>query len=139
MRAKAPFPLARSLDGTVEDIMTTGVVSLPATAPLRSVHEAIVAHDVHAVLIVEPSDGHPCGWITTHGLLAWAGNVGSHRNARSAINEPVRTVAPGSSIREAAEVMVAAGVSHVLVAEREGAAPLGVVADGDIVRLESLH
>jgi CBS domain-containing protein len=139
MRTKAPFPLSRTLDGNVQDIMTTGVVSLPATAPLRSVHEAIVAHDVHAVLIVEPADSTPRGWITTHGLLVWAGKVGSMRNARSAISEPVRWLTPESSIREAAHLMVAADVSHILVAEREGSAPLGVVADADIVRLESLH
>src|SRR5689334_8542520 len=139
MPTKTPFPLSRTLDGNVQDIMTTGVVSLPATAPLRSVHEAMVAHHLHAVLIVEPDDGKPCGWITTRGLLAWAGRVGSVRSARSAINEPVRWLRPQASLREAAKLVVAAGVSHILVAEREGSAPLGVVGDADIVRLESLH
>jgi CBS domain-containing protein len=135
-RADYVFPPSRTLEGEVRDIMTPGVVSLPEDAGLRRVHEAMVKHNVHAVLVVERKTGHPLGWVTARGLLPWAGKVGAVRTARQAISEPIETISPSARINRAVELMIETGVSHLLVANRPTAMPEGVVSDMDVVRLD---
>ncbi|MEA2444867.1 MAG: hypothetical protein QOJ12_2159 [Thermoleophilales bacterium] len=124
-----------SLDAEVRDIMTPGVVSIPSDASMRRVHETMLAHGLHAVLVVDRETGQPIGWVTARGLLRWAGRVGTVRTAKQAISEPVHTVSPSAPVRDAVAMLLSAEVSHLLVG---GAAmPEGVVADIDIVRIDS--
>jgi hypothetical protein len=68
--------------------------------------------------------------------LRWAGRVGSVRTAKQAICEPVKTIGPSATIREALAMLLDEDVSHLLVAHRKSSMPEGVVADIDIVRLD---
>jgi CBS domain-containing protein len=125
------------LDCEVREIMRPGVISIPADASIRQAYGAIAAHGVHAVLVVERKSGAPRGWVTASGLLQWALRDSHNHTAAQAICEPIHTVSPSTPVREAAELLLERGVSHVLVAHRGDSVPEGVISDTDVVRLVS--
>ena len=125
------------LDREVRDVLTPGVVTLPSDASIGHAYGALAAHDVHAVLVVDRKTSVPLGWVTAGGLLHWALHGSHHHNAGQAICEPVHSVPPSATVREAAEMLTRPGVSHVLVSHRGDSAPEGVIADVDVVRLMS--
>jgi CBS domain-containing protein len=124
------------LDTPVRDIMTPGVLTIAEDASLRHAYRALVAHSVHAVLVVGRSEGKPLGWITARGLLAWVGRDQGLASARDAITERAATIEPSASAREALTALGQAGTSHLLVCRQRDAAPEGVISDLDIVALE---
>ena len=122
-----------ALDREVRDVMTPGVVMISADAALGRVHEALALHRVNAVLVVERNGGKPLGWITARGLLSQAIEGGRPHTAGQAICEPPHTVSPSASVKEAAEALLSAGVSHVLVSHGVDCMPEGVVSALDVV------
>ena len=56
----------------VRDIMRPGVIVLSDDASVVQAQRALLAHNVHAVLVVEDATGRPMGWVTTRGLLGGA-------------------------------------------------------------------
>ena len=125
------------LDREVREVMTPGVVSIPSDASIGHVYSAISAHEVHAILVVDRRSSAPLGWVTAGGLLHWALHGTHHHTAGQAICEPVHTVSPSATVRDAAEILLRPGVSHVLVTHHGDSPPEGVVSDVDIVRLMS--
>jgi CBS domain-containing protein len=89
------------------------------------------------VLVVDRQTGQPVGWVTARGLLRWAGRVGAVRTAKQAICEPAHTVSPSAPISDAIALLLSAEVSHLLVGRGGAAMPEGVVADIDVVRIDS--
>lgn len=128
---------AGRLDREVREVMTPGVVSIPSDASIAHVYGAISAHEVHAILVVDRKSSAPLGWVTASGLLHWALHATQHHTAGQAVCEPVHTVSPSATVRDAAEILLRPGVSHVLVTHRGDSAPEGVVSDVDVVRLMS--
>jgi CBS domain-containing protein len=120
----------------VREIMTPAVLSIADDASLGHVYRAMVAHSVHAVLVVGRNEGRPLGWVTARGLLAWVGRDQGLASARDAITERPATIEPSASAREALTALAQAGTSHLLVCRHKDATPEGVVSDLDIVALE---
>ena len=118
----------------VREVMTPGVVSVPGDASLRQVQGALVAHAVHAVLVLDRKSGAPLGWVSAAGLLRWAVEPTIHATAQQAICEPLHTISPSAHLREAIDILLEPGVSHVLVAHKGSASGEGVVSDIDVVR-----
>jgi signal-transduction protein with cAMP-binding, CBS, and nucleotidyltransferase domain len=106
----------------VRDVMTPGVVTIPADA-------------VHAVLVVDRKSAAPLGWISANGLLRWALDDSHHHTAGQAICEAVHMVAPSATLRDAAEILLRPGVSHVLVAHHGATSGEGVLSAADVVRV----
>ena len=125
------------LDREVREVMTPGVVSIPSDASINHVYGAIAAHEVHAILVVDRKSSVPLGWVTAGGLLHWALHGTHHHTVGQAICEPVHTVSPSDTVRDAAEILLRPGVSHVLVSHHGDSAPEGVISDVDVVRLMS--
>jgi len=129
-------PLAGDrLDTAVRDIMRPGVIVLPDDASVVQAQRALLAHGVHAVLVIEHSRGGAVGWITSRGLLPWCDRDAALAHARDAVAEPAVFVEPSATAREALDALQREGVSRLLVARHEGALPEGVIADVDILRL----
>jgi CBS domain-containing protein len=137
-RRNAPSPAASGdyLETPVRDFMTPGVLTIAEDASLRHVYRAMVAHSVHAVLVLGRSGGRPVGWVTARGLLGWIGRDQSLVSAREAITERAVTVEPSASAREALTAISQAGTSHLIVCRESGVAPEGVVSELDLVALE---
>ena len=122
-----------ALEREVREVMTPGVVTISADASVARVRDALAAHRVNAILVVERNGGRPLGWITARGLLAQALEDSRRRTAAQAICEPPRVVSPSASVKQAAEALIAANASHLLVSHGEGCMPEGVVAALDVV------
>jgi len=129
------FTLPLPLDSEVREVMTHGVVSIPGDASLRDAHEALVAHEVHALLVTDRDTAAPLGWITARGLLLSAAGRAVAHNAKQAITEPIHTISPSATVAKAVDHLLDTRASHLLVAPREGAMPEGVVSELDLVHL----
>ena len=133
-----PSPAAgasTSLDTQVRSIMRAGVISVPEDASVRQVQRALVAHRVHAVLVVSVRAGEPIGWATTRGVLERALEDPSLVPAALAVSEPVETIAPSATGEEALRRMVETGCARLLVRRHPESPPEGVLSDMDLVRL----
>ena len=60
-------------------------------------------------------------------------DLADERRERPAVSEPVRTVAQSASIEEAAKLLVAENVHHLIVVDARGAA-VGMLSSMDLVR-----
>ena len=123
------------LSREVRQAMRPGVVSVPGDTSLKQVYRALADHGVHAVLVVDRKLGTPLGWVSAAGLLRWAVEGSGQRTAAQAICEPVHTISPSASVRDAVEILLKPGVSHVLVAHYGATSGEGVISDVDVVAL----
>lgn len=121
------------LDREVSEVMTPGVISIVESASLARVFRAFAVHRVHALLVVGGSTGRPLGWITARGLLAWIDRDMSFTRARDAITEQAVGVEPTVLARDALAKLLGEQVSRVLVQDRPGRAPHGVVSELDLI------
>lgn len=132
-RAAFALPDGERLDTPIRRVMTPGVVTIVEDASLGQVHRAMLAHGVHAVLVVGRTDGKPLGWVTSRGLLDWVTRDISLACARDAVNEKVVTVEPGATVREAAEALIKDGTTHLLVCHQTDWLSEGVVSDINLI------
>ena len=137
-RRHPPSPAASGdyLETPVREFMTPGVLSIAEDASLRHVYRAMVAHSVHAVLVVGQNEGHPLGWVTARGLLGYIGGDQTLVCARDAITERAVSIEAGATARDALVALSQPGTSHLLVSGRRDSMPEGVVSELDVVALE---
>ena len=117
-----PTVSAGRLEIPVRDLMRPGVIVIAADASIVQVQRALLAHGVHAILVVD-DHGHPLGWVTSRGVLPWCGRDVALHAAREAVTEPAVTVEPSITAAEAIAVLQQAEVSRLLVARRWKACP----------------
>jgi CBS domain-containing protein len=122
------------LDTPVRDLMRPGVIVLSEHASVAQAQRAVLAHGVHAILVLEDRTGRPAGWVTSRGLLGWADRDVALACARDAITEPPVAVEPSAPAREALETIDRTGAARLLVARDGGGLPEGVVSDIDLLR-----
>lgn len=123
------------LDTPLRELMTPGVITLPDSAALRAVFEAMRDHRIHAVLVVDRQSGAPRGWVTSRALLTHAATELGLVTAGHAVDEPVVTLDPAATAGEAVERMLASGASRIAVSHAHARLPEGVVSDLDLVAL----
>jgi CBS domain-containing protein len=123
------------LDTSVREIMRPGVIVLADDASVVQAQRALVAHGVHAVLVLERGSGRAVGWVTSRGLLPWLARDAALAHARAAVTEAAVVIEPSATAREALEALQAEGVTRLLVTRHADSLPEGVVADVDLLRL----
>jgi CBS domain-containing protein len=117
----------------VRSIMRPGVVTVPGNASLTEVAQAMTAHGVHAVLVVEPRAPGPAGWATSRALIARLLDSSRFVPAIDAVTELPTPILPSASIADAIRALAPPGVTHLLVTTGPSAVPQGVVSETDIV------
>jgi CBS domain-containing protein len=122
-----------SRDFQVRELMTPGVVAVPADASVDEAARALVAHRVHAILVVSPESGMPLGWVTAQGLRSWRGPRRRSATAADAMSEEVVGVEPGATVAAALYALSMPGVSRLVVRHRGTGFPIGVITDLDLV------
>lgn len=133
MLTTVPFKSVPGLDKPVTEVMHHGVIALPATATLADVASTMRDNKVHAVLVTG-TDSSPLGWVTSRGILHnHARDWTTAASAADAITQPAASVAPTATLADAMTVFIATGASHLLVAASAAEAPIGVLADSDLV------
>lgn len=121
------------LDLPVRALMTPGVVTVVEEASLRQAYRAMVAHRVHAVLVVGAQRGAPLGWVTSRGLLSHLADADDLVSVRDAISEEPRTIEPAATAHEAIVALAQPDTSHLLVTPRGTLSPEGVVSALDLM------
>ena len=120
-------------DAQVREVMRPGVVAVPEDASVLEARRAMQSHGVHAVLVVERAYGRPLGLVTARGLLSWLDRDETAGYARDAISQAPVWILPTATVREAAEVLLEPGITHVLVRRRDEEMPEGVLTAADLL------
>jgi len=121
------------LELEARELMTPGVVSITEDATLHQVYRALLAHGVHALLVVGRHGGRPLGWVTARGLLGWLDKDESLSCARDAITQDPVAIEPGAGGREALVALSQPGITHLLVQRGPDVLPEGVISTLDLV------
>ena len=123
------------LETQVASVMRHGVVSIAEDASLANVARAMSDHHVHAILVEQRTTGRPLGWAKAETLLSWMNMQSPWVHAHQAITEPVTTIAPNATVRDAMTALSRHGTSRLLVCSEGGRAGEGVLTPLDVVGL----
>ena len=122
---------------TVGDAMRRGVMACAPEASLTEVARMMATHHVHCIAVVGVSagaSGEALAWgvISDREVLAAGLAADDDQTARTLARHHVLTVEPTTSLRDAGEMMLTTGESHLLVMSPETQHPVGVVSTLDI-------
>jgi CBS domain-containing protein len=128
--------LMPSLDhATVADAMHPGILSCEPDLSLTEVAQIMASNHVHCVVVIGISHEEPeCpvwGLISDVDLVK-AGVRDRETTARGIAAEPLISVDPRMPLREAAELMLGQGTSHVVAIDPESERPIGILSTLDI-------
>jgi CBS domain-containing protein len=124
-------------EAKVADVLRPGIVSCPPETPAVEVARMMATHHVHSIFVMHPAqddsrEGYVWGIISDLDLVR-AGLEG--RDAKIA-NDLARTavvsVKPSLPLREAGQLMVKHGVSHLAVVDGKTLQPVGVLSTTDV-------
>ncbi|HET6870424.1 MAG TPA: CBS domain-containing protein [Solirubrobacteraceae bacterium] len=123
-------------DATVSDAMHPGILACEPDASLQEVAQMMATHHVHCLAVVGISNEEPpCGvWSVISDLdLVRAGIADTDPpSARAIAQQPLMTVEPSMRLRDAGELMLANGISHLVVIQPESQRPIGILSTADI-------
>jgi CBS domain-containing protein len=121
---------------TVADVMHAGIVTCRPDATLRAVAGILASNRIHAVVVAAEHETAARAVVTDRDV------VYSHSRgeldlvtAGEAASVPTVTVRPDADLRHASQLMAHFGTSHVLVSDRGGGVPVGIVSSLDIARV----
>jgi CBS domain-containing protein len=122
---------------TVADAMHPGILSCQANATLTDVARMMATHHVHSIAVMGISENQPgeslvWGIIPDLDLVRAGIRTGADRAAGGLALQPVITVGPAMALREAGELMLAHGASHVVVVNPATERPVGILSTLDI-------
>jgi CBS domain-containing protein len=120
---------------TVADAMHPGILSCEPDLPLPDVAQIMATNHVHCVAVIGVS--HEVPECPVWGLVSdvdvvEAGVRGADATARSLASEPVISVDPRMPLRDAAQLMLSQGTSHVVAIDSESERPIGILSTIDI-------
>jgi CBS domain-containing protein len=130
------FPPAFA-SATVADVMHPGIICCDPDASVTKVARVMATHHVHCVVVMalaRDDSGMSLVWgiVSDTDLLGADGEGGAEPTAAMLANQPVVTVRPSTSLREAAAAMTDNDVSHLVVVEPEAQRPIGIVSSLDL-------
>ena len=119
---------------TVADAMHPGILSCDADATLEDVARMMSTHHVHCVVVKGAADDPAGAWklITDLDLLQSGMRGDGPEVAAELALTPVVTVATTDPLRDAAELMLAKSISHVVAVNPETKAAIGILSTLDV-------
>ena len=121
---------------TVSDAMHPGILACEPDASLPEVAQMMATHHVHCVAVVGVSHEEPqCGvWSVISDLDLVRAGIRDREapSAREIAQQPLVTVEPSLALGEAGELMLANGVSHLVVIQPGTERPIGILSTADI-------
>ncbi len=126
-------------EATVEDAMTTGLISCSPDTPLSDVALTMASHNIHAVFVFDyerQTDGTAELWglVSDLDLVAAACADVDSITARESSVTPLVTIGIHDCLEHAAQRMAETGVSHLAVLDTASGRPVGVLSTLDVVR-----
>ena len=135
--ATQPTDLRSLLAGTtVVDAMTHGVVMCGAETRLPVMAAAMAGQGIHAIVVPSPHGGSALT-ISDLDLVRAELRGTSEQTAGDIALEPMATVAPTATVRDAIERMATLDVAHLLVGDAGEAWPDGILSSFDVVSVLS--
>ncbi len=122
------------LDEEVRSVMNAGAVTIGADSSVEQARRAMLAHSVHAILVVGPG-GRPLGWITAGGVLDHLRREAHLKRVGDAVDEPAVRIHPSEPASRAVELLAEHGVRRLYVARSDGDHPEGVVGEFDLLKV----
>lgn len=122
---------------TVADAMHPGIVSCPADTPITEVARLMAGHHVHCIAVIgigSGAHGESLVWgiISDVDLVRSGIRTSTEEIAGAIALEPIITVEPTTSLREAGELMLTHDASHVIVVDGSTQRPKGILSTLDI-------
>ena len=122
---------------TVADAMHPGILSCQADASLTDVARMMATHHVHCVAVIGVSHSQPgqtlvWGIISDVDLLRAGIRTNADESAGAMALQPVISVEPSTPLREAGELMLTHGASHVVVMDPNTERPVGILSTLDL-------
>ena len=137
--ARGSYLMPSLRHATVSVAMHPGILACEPDASLPEVAQMMATYQVHCAAVVGVSHEEPrCGvWSVISDLdLVRAGiRDGEAPSARVIAQQPLVTVEPSLPLREAGELMLANGVSHLVVIEPGTERPIGILSTADVARV----
>src|SRR5688500_17520156 len=96
--------------------MSPGVIALTSDTTIGACASAMRERHTHAVLIIDRSSRLPQRWVLHSDILEHLESDPLTTIAGRAVSQDVSLIAPESPVKEAADLMLAKGVTHLLVA-----------------------
>ena len=135
--ATQPTDLRSLLAGTtVVDAMTHGVVMCGAETRLPVMAAAMAGRGIHAIVVPSPHGGSALTVSDLDLVRAELRGTGEQTAGDIAL-EPMATVAPTATVRDAIERMATLDVAHLLVGDAGEAWPDGILSSFDVVSVLS--
>lgn len=121
----------------VSDVMSTELVTCAAEVPLAEAAELMTRHRIHSLVVLLPADEgdrleRRWGVLSDLDLVAAAPWDVEAMTAGSVAASPTVVVAPDESLAAAALAMAENATAHLLVAERGGGEPVGILSALDV-------
>ena len=121
----------------VSDAMHPGVLFCEPEATLTDVARIMATNHVHCVVVTGVMHGAPMGplgWgmVTDLEVLRAGIRDGAEPTAGELAQQPLIGVEPSMPLREAVELMLAHGVSHLVVVQPGSQRPIGILSTADV-------
>ena len=122
---------------TVADAMHPGILSCEADATLKDVARMMATKHVHCIAVMgiahdDSSERLVWGVISDLDVVRAGIRIAPDELAGALAQRPIITIEPTTPLREAGELMLARGVSHLLVVAPELQRPVGILSSFDI-------
>lgn len=120
-------------DTPVRSIMSPGVIAMSGEATVASCAAAMSSRRTHAVLIIDPANRVPLGWVFHKDVLGHLRDDPYTTRAADVVSAEASWIHPEETVEIAADTMVEQGISHLLVGHGSGTLPEGVLSSWDLV------
>lgn len=134
---------AMPVEISVAQLMTSEPIVVRVDTPLAEVAEVLARHRVSGAPVLD-SSGELAGVISQTDLLRaraiedlWSSWPGL--SARHLMSHPAITVAPDTSVEEAARLMEEHGVHRLVVIEADTRRPIGIISVSDLMHSMAAH
>jgi CBS domain-containing protein len=117
----------------VRAVMSPGVIAVSGETTASTCAATMSLRRTHAVLIVDQTTRRPIGWVSHLDVIRHLRRDPSTTRAADFVSQEAAYIHPEETIEDAADRMVAEGLTHLLVGPGPDVLPEGVLSSWDIV------
>lgn len=120
-------------DIPVKEVMTTAVCTVKRTDSVHNLAKKLVEYGVGSAVVID--NNHPVGIVTEKDLISKVvarNKVPSKVTVEEIMSQPLITISPNTSLREAARIMMKRGIRRLPVVNNNGEL-VGIITDNDIL------
>ena len=126
------------MQNAVEEIMSTGLEMIDATATAQEAAKKMNDKKISSVLVIDKNKKNkedPIGIVTEKDLVARvcaAGISSKEISVSDIMSSPIETVEAQATVETAADLMLSNKVRHLLVVDEKSRKPVGIIAPTDL-------